>query len=670
MSAQATVTVACGIGTGVRLLANEPGRLIEVSPPVAAGTKWGRAEVIEPLAPSEQSMIGRYRIRAVLGAGGMGRVLLATGPDGRFLAVKQIHAHLLDDREFRARFEREVAISARVSGAFTAAVVDFDISAESPWLASVFIAGVPLDRAVRDNGPLPVPALRTLASGLASALHSIHATGLVHRDLKPANVILAADGPRVIDFGIAQAVGAGQLTEVGAVVGSPAYMSPEQAMSEPITSASDVFSLGSLLCMAATGQSPFAATSAPYTLFNIVHSEPQLDQVPAPLRELIAGCLRKDPHARPTPAQILDYLGALPVQARPWPAPIHTEIAEQTRDLVALTSDPEATQMLPAHLAIPQAHAPAPPPRKRRTALRLGLAAAGAAVLVAGLTAVALRDGGSPAPAAAPTATLPALDQLRGVDTCAWLRQALGPTLPAAAAIKASTEVSSWRWQATPSWGCDGTSGAARVAVEIGAATDGFESGARVVNGYALARRGDDCAYAIEGPAQGQRWGITVDAFTRDDCGLADHVVDRLTATLAERPADPAARTSLTSVDPCALVDSSAFASLGTGTAKSAHTCEWPGATSVRITLSQQRQRQTSAVQETVDIGDGVQVDKTDEFSTTASECRRTYRYRKVGQTFVEVVEVVVGDQRQRTAQLCEIADPLVKQAVSRLPAL
>ncbi|MFD5175818.1 protein kinase [Nocardia sp. NPDC058379] len=629
--------------------------------------------MIEPLAAGEPTMIGRYRIRGVLGAGGMGRVLLATGPDGRFVAIKQIHAHLLDDREFRARFEREVAISARVSGAFTAAVVDFDTSGETPWLASVFIAGVPLDRAVRELGPLPVPALRTLASGLASALHSIHATGLVHRDLKPANVILAADGPRVIDFGIAHAVGSGALTEVGAVVGSPAYMSPEQAMSEPVTLASDVFSLGSLLCMAATGQSPFAATSAPYTLFNIVHSEPQLDQVPAPLRELIAGCLRKDPQTRPTPAQILDYLGVLPVQPHPWPAPIHTEIADQIRNLVALTSDPEATQIIPADLAIPQAPT-APPPtapaRKRRTALRVGLAVAVAVVLAAGLTAVVLRGGEATPPTATPTATLPSIDQLRGVDTCAWLPKALGTTLPSAAAAKASTDVSSWRWQATSSWGCDGTSGAARVAVEIGAAIDGFEPNERVVNGYAVARRGADCAFAIEGGgASGPRWGITVDTFTRDDCALADQVVDRLTASLGGLSADPAAQRSLASVDPCALVDNAAFARLGAGAPVSAHTCHWPGTTSVRVTLAQPRQRQTSMAEETIDIGDGILVEKSGEITAPASECRRTYRYRKVGQTFTEVVEILVSDPSLRTAQLCEIADPLVKQAVGRLPA-
>ncbi|MFF2394369.1 protein kinase [Nocardia sp. NPDC058114] len=619
-------------------------------------------------------MIGRYRVRGVLGAGGMGRVVLATGPDGRFVAIKQIHSHLLDDREFRARFEREVAISARVSGAFTAAVVDFETTGETPWLASVFIAGVGLDKAVRELGPLPVPALRTLASGMASALHSIHSTGLVHRDLKPANVILAADGPRVIDFGIAQAVGTGAaLTEVGAVVGSPAYMSPEQANSEPITSASDVFSLGSLLCMAATGTAPFAASSAPYTLFNIVHSEPQLDDVPAPLRDLIAGCLRKDPRARPTPAQILDYLGVLPVQAHPWPAPVHAEIAAQTQKLVALTSDPEATQIIPAYTM------GEPPPvevpvRKRRTALRLGIAAATAVVIAGALTAVVLRGNESgthpqDTPQAIPTATLPGLDKIRGADACAWVRAALGKTLPAEVAVKASTDVSSWRWQSTSSWGCDASSGGARIAVEIGAALDGFETGKQVVNNYAVARRGDDCALAIEGGDQGRRWGIVVDSFSRTECPLADHVVDRLTTSLGELRPEATAQQSLSSVDPCALVDNSAFASLGPAVAKSAHVCEWTADTSVRITLSQPRQRATSAGVKMIDIGDGVLVEDLDIGLVGLHECRRVYRFRKVGETFREDLEVFVSNPNRREDELCAIADPLVKQVVGRLPA-
>ncbi|MFC4124052.1 serine/threonine-protein kinase [Nocardia rhizosphaerae] len=623
--------------------------------------------MIEPLPPTESPMIGRYRVRAVLGAGGMGRVLLATGPDGRFVAIKQIHGHLLDDREFRARFEREVAISARVSGAFTAAVVDFDTTGETPWLASVFIAGVPLDRAVREHGPLPVAALRTLASGLASALHSIHSAGLVHRDLKPANVILAADGPRVIDFGIAQATGIGAaLTEVGAVLGSPAYMSPEQAMSEPVTPASDVFSLGSLLVMAATGQSPFAATSAPYTLFNIVHSEPDLAQVPAPLRELIAGCLRKDPRARPTPAQILDYLGVLPVQAQPWPAPIHAGIAEQNRDLAILTADPEATQILSTRIPVPRPEpATAPPRRRRRTALLAGIGAV-AVVVAASVTAMALR-GDDPVPPATPTASLPALDRFRGVDTCDWLRQALGTELPAEVATRAATEIAAWRWLPTSSWGCDATSGAARIGVEIGAALDRFEPAGRVVNGYAVARRGDDCALALSDGADGQRWGITVDTFTSAECGLAEHVVERLSTALGALPGLPDARQSLAAVDPCALVDDSAFPALGASVATTAHVCEWPADTAVRITLSQQRRAQTSVPERTIDIGDGVQVDEGG-INIVSTECRRVYRFRNVGESFVEVVEVVVSDQAKRSAELCAIADPLVKQAVSRLP--
>ncbi|MGW5308333.1 serine/threonine-protein kinase [Nocardia thailandica] len=316
--------------------------------------------MIEPLSAHEPKSLGRYRLLGVLGAGGMGRVLLATGPDGRFVAIKQIHATLVDDPEFRARFEREIRVSMRVSGAFTAAVIDYEVSGPAPWLASVFIPGVPLDQAVQPHGPLPALALRTLAAGLAAALHSIHGTGLVHRDLKPANVILAADGPRVIDFGIAQPdEPQGAVTQTGALIGSPAYMSPEQATAQQLTPASDIFAFGSLLYMAAVGQSPFAAATAPATLFNIVHREPDYDRVPAEVRELVAGCLRKEPSARPTPAQILDHLGVQPVRARPWPGPVHERIADQSRYLSLLASDPDAGEKTfdPMRFAVYRPHA-------------------------------------------------------------------------------------------------------------------------------------------------------------------------------------------------------------------------------------------------------------------------------------------------------------------------
>lgn len=447
-------------------------------------------------------------------------------------------------------------------------------------------------------------------------------------------------------------------------------------MSEQVTSASDIFSLGSLLCMAATGKSPFAATSAPYTLFNIVHSEPQLDQVPAPLRDLIAGCLRKDPHARPTPAQILDHLGALPVQSQPWPAPIHTQIAEQTRNLVALTSDPEATQIIPSYLPSPSPSTP-PPTQPRRTALRVGLAALVAVVVVvaAGITGLVLRQDDSTsaaAPVPTPTETLPALDQLRGTDTCAWIEQALGESLPPEAADRGVTQVAAWRWQATASWGCEGSSGGARMAVEIGSALAGFGPSDAVVNGYAVARRGNDCAFALDGGEPGRRFGITVDTFSAGaHCRLADHVVDRLSATIGELPGDPAAEQSLTVVDPCALLEepvSTPAGPLGAGVAKSAHVCEWPGSPGVRITLAQERLRQTSAPDRVIDIGDGVLVQDLG-LSALSNECRRVHRYRQVGEFLFEVAEVVVSDPRQRSAPLCEIADPMVRQMVSRLPA-
>ncbi|WP_167659880.1 serine/threonine-protein kinase [Nocardia mangyaensis] len=622
--------------------------------------------MLEQLSPGESTMIGRYRIRGVLGAGGMGRVLLATGPDGRYVAVKQIHPHLLDDSDFRARFAREVSISTRVSGAFTAAVVDFDTGA-NPWLASVFIAGVPLDRAVREYGPLPVPALRTLASGLASALHAIHGAGLVHRDLKPANVILAADGPRVIDFGIAQATEGGTpLTETGAVVGSPAYMSPEQAMSEPVTAAADIFSLGSLLVMAATGQSPFAASSAPYALFNIVHSEPQLDAVPLELRELIGACLRKDPAARPTAVQILDYLGVLPVQALPWSAPIHAEIAQQSRYLVSLTADPEATQVLSSSSVVPIAPSPAPAPKRRRRALAL---VAVTAVVIVGTVGAILVRGEKPTVRASPAAALPSLAQLRAIDACAWLPAALGDTLPAALAATGQTRVEQWRWQQTSGWGCEGTSGAARVTIEIGTAIDGFTPTGTTRHGFAELRRGTECLLGIDNGAGDRRWGISVSTAERTTCALAEYALDRLTATIADAPSLPGTPSTLATLDPCGLASESELTAVGAAGPGSgfAHTCEWHGDSTVRLTLGVPRREDLPTfLRKTIDVGDGVLLE---EPTGMLVDCPRFYRFREVGETSVEAVTVqVTRSTGQPDATLCTDTEAILKAIVGRLP--
>ncbi|KOU59465.1 hypothetical protein ADK57_33430 [Streptomyces sp. MMG1533] len=310
------------------------------------------------LRQTDPIRVGPYRLLAEIGRGGMGRVLLGAGLDGRLVAVKQVHARFAADEEFRARFRREVAASRKVSGAFTAAMTAADTEAETPWLASVFVSGPALGAVVDAVGPLPEESVRRLAAGLATALVEIHRAGLVHRDLKPDNVLLAEDGVRVIDFGIAraaQAAGgdAAELTQSGVVVGSPAFMSPEQAEGKELTPASDVFSLGSVLVLAAAGRSPFAAGSTLQTLYDLVHAEPDLSAVPAGSQALVAACLAKDPAARPTPQGILELVGALaPADAdgrRPWPAAVHTMIAAQQAEVDRVLGAPERTVLdLPA----------------------------------------------------------------------------------------------------------------------------------------------------------------------------------------------------------------------------------------------------------------------------------------------------------------------------------
>ncbi|WP_073914734.1 serine/threonine-protein kinase [Streptomyces sp. CB00455] len=299
---------------------------------------------MEHVGPAGPTHVGPFKVVGVLGQGGMGRVLLGAGPDGRLVAVKQVLAHYADDEGFRARFRREVAASRKVSGAYTAAVMDADADAPTPWLASVFVAGPSLGAVVEAAGVLPEDVVRRVAAGLASALAEIHRAGLVHRDLKPDNVLLAEDGVRVIDLGIARAAGPGAegdtgLTRTGWVVGSPAYMSPEQAEGKPLTPASDVFSLGSVLVMAVTGRSPFAGSSTLQTLYDVVHAEPDLAGLPAGLRGLVERCLAKDPAARPSPGHLRELIGPVAPAGRQWPAAVYGMLAEQRADIDRLLGE-------------------------------------------------------------------------------------------------------------------------------------------------------------------------------------------------------------------------------------------------------------------------------------------------------------------------------------------
>jgi len=257
------------------------------------------------LALGDPQLIGRYRLLGRLGSGGMGRVYLGVSPGGRLVAVKVIRAELAADQEFRIRFSREVAAARRVSGLFTALVVDADVDGAMPWLATAYVAGPSLSEAVTSPGPMPDQQVLALAAGLAEGISGIHAAGVVHCDLKPSNVLLAQDGPRVIDFGISRAAEAASVSATGFVVGSPGFMSPEQATGEQVGPASDIFSLGAVLTFAATGCGPFGTGSAPELAYRLVYGLPRVDGLPDRLRPLVIRCLAKDPARRPTAGELL-----------------------------------------------------------------------------------------------------------------------------------------------------------------------------------------------------------------------------------------------------------------------------------------------------------------------------------------------------------------------------
>jgi hypothetical protein len=265
------------------------------------------------LSPGDPHSIGGYALVGRLGSGGMGVVYLGRSDSGRQVAVKIVHPPYAQDEEFRTRFRQEVTAARRVSGAFTAPVVDADPDAAQPWMATLYVPGRTLSDIVAKDGPLRGRELRVLALGLVEALRDIHRAGVVHRDLKPSNVLMAEDGPRVIDFGISHAVDNEALTMTGRLIGTPPFMSPEQFVApREVTGASDVFSLGSLLVYAATGNRPFDGSSPYLTGYQVMYEAPDLEGVAEPLRSIAERCLDKDPAARPELGELRRMLRSLP----------------------------------------------------------------------------------------------------------------------------------------------------------------------------------------------------------------------------------------------------------------------------------------------------------------------------------------------------------------------
>ncbi|GAA2519339.1 serine/threonine-protein kinase [Streptomyces longisporus] len=337
---------------------------------------------------------GHYRLESCLGSGGMGVVHLARSTSGMKLAVKVVHAEFAKDPEFRGRFRQEVAAARRVSGAFTASVVDADPEAERPWMATLFIPGPTLSDHVKRNGPMPPAQLRRLMAGLAEALRDIHRVGVVHRDLKPSNVLLAEDGPKVIDFGISRPKDSELRTETGKLIGTPPFMAPEQfRRPREVGPAADIFALGSVLVHAATGRGPFDSDSPYVVAYQVVHDEPDLTGVAEDLSPLVLRCLAKEPEDRPTPDELMrelrsvaasyDTQAFIPAQRRTVEAPPAPE---------PLIEEPES---------VPQR------PSKGRLRKKV-LLAAGALVLMAGglfATDQLLGDAPAPSHGTAPTAS-------------------------------------------------------------------------------------------------------------------------------------------------------------------------------------------------------------------------------------------------------------------------
>ncbi|MFE2480784.1 protein kinase [Streptomyces sp. NPDC059389] len=320
------------------------------------------ADLFQPLRPEDPATVGGYRLSAVLGAGGMGKVYLSYTPGGRPIALKVIRPEFSEDPEFRRRFQQEVKAAQRVQGLYTAPVIDFDTEGEQPWLATAYVPGPSLAHAVARHGQLPLRSVLLLTVGVAEALHVIHGAGIVHRDLKPANVLLAADGPRVIDFGIARAADATSLTGSGVSVGTPAFMAPEQASAGTVTDRTDIFALGQIVAYAAIGAPAYGEGSSHAVLYRIVHEDPDLSALPDELRPLVTRCLSRDPADRPALAEVIRMCHDLsPVPLRQGEDWLPRAVAGSITERLQLPEPAKTPPPQPAAAPTPTEVSPQPP---------------------------------------------------------------------------------------------------------------------------------------------------------------------------------------------------------------------------------------------------------------------------------------------------------------------
>ncbi|MFF5106600.1 protein kinase [Streptomyces sp. NPDC000134] len=357
--------------------------------------------MLSPLLHDDPETVGPYRLLARIGSGGMGTVHLARTPGGRTVAVKVLHRKLASDAALRARFRLEADAARVIGGRYGAGVHDADPAAPLPWLATEYVIGPPLDEAVEAGGPLPEPAVRAIGAALAEGLGQLHRSEVVHRDLKPSNVMVTAFGPKIIDFGVARAVGDAPLTRTGSALGTPAFMSPEQAANLEHGPAGDVFALAGVLVHAASGHGPFGSGGAPDLLYRVRYAEPDLGGVPPALVPVLARCLDKDPARRPATGELAAALtdatgahGPAALLADVLPDAVLREIARRGDDV---WREPPH-RLPPPPPDVPPATAPAGPDvsRRRLFAMTAGAVAAGAGLAGGGVWAwLANQDSGS-----------------------------------------------------------------------------------------------------------------------------------------------------------------------------------------------------------------------------------------------------------------------------------
>ncbi|MFE7717889.1 serine/threonine-protein kinase [Nocardia rhizosphaerihabitans] len=633
--------------------------------------------------PGEPETIGRYRVLGSLESPVGFHTLLAAGPDDSLVVVRQAQPELLDEPEFRIRMRHSAVAEMRVRGATNTTVIDVDADADKPWLASVFVPGVRLDRAVAEHGPLPVPAVRALAAALAVALRTVHAAGLVHQRLRADSVLLARDSGRLGEIGITPVAGppsAGSVTSLG----TPDFLSPEQALGLSITPAADVFALGSVLAFAASGSAPFAAPSVPYALFNIAQREPDLSQVPEPLFELIAACLRKDPAARPTPGQILDYLGGPPAAPAPWPAPVLDDIGRQQDQVSALLA------------ALPPIVAPETPPARpwseilsgigqtvletgrravrsgrqrwraatpgRRRGVAGGLAAS--LLVVGGITYAATRPETIPPPVTGLT-----LAQLRQIDACAWLASALGDAVPVAPTPLAAD---TWKLQPSSSWGCHASSNRNILSLALGAEDTYLTPHRNIVDGVPIIDGSSaSCTRAIASPGAESPAGIVITLSPANggkECDGIDYIAANIARSLSTAPRAENRESSLALVEPCPLLDRDLVtAKIGKlppePSIADAHTCQWDARVqlSVKLVSSSKYTSGDDLVTISVD-GFTMFVDQ----GNAKAICTRAYLAPKSEK---ETIEVSVHGTEGFREDYCAIATEVLRSAVERLPS-